>query len=151
MAIYLDLTPTQRAELKTYISNPPDDIPLERLKVVLLSGDGMKPPEISRKIGLHAINVRKWIHRYQAQGVDGLYTGKSPGAPRKLTDQQRADIAKLYAVNPRTLGLNFARWSLKRMKKYLIDRGLVVSVSVETVRLCLEMERAASSANRNGQ
>jgi transposase len=89
-------------------------------------------------VNLHPINVRKWIHRFNVYGMDGLRSGKSPGRPVVFTQKQRQQIAEIAATNPRTLGLRFSRWSLQNLRRYLIEKKIVKHISVETVRQILQ-------------
>ena len=136
--IHLVLTPHQLATIKKLLDQQPPDIPAKRLLIVRLAADGMKAPEIAKTVGLHEINVRKWLHRYEQRGVDGLrnQTG-AVGRPRLLTAQQRTEIARLYATNPREMGFKFMRWTLSRLQAYLIESGMVEHISVETIRQCV--------------
>src|SRR5690242_2032777 len=103
--LQLTLSPDEQATIEALIVHPPKDIPVKRLQIVLLAADGRGAPEISEMVALHPINVRKWIHRYKEKGIDGLRTGKSPGRPIVFDDGLRAEIVRLYATNPQTLGL----------------------------------------------
>ena len=38
----------------------------QRARIVLLSAQGRSVPEIGDEVNLHPINVRKWIHRFNA-------------------------------------------------------------------------------------
>jgi len=49
-----------------------DDLPLHRLQIIVLSVAGKRVSEISESVNLHPINVRKWIHRFNRYGLDGL-------------------------------------------------------------------------------
>ena len=138
MSLHLTLTPEQTKELRTYIANPLDDLPAHRLQIVAMAGRGLTVPQIASSIALHPINVRKWLHRYEQRGLEGLKDkGKSPGRPLVFEAGLRAEIKRLYATKPRKLGLPFADWSLARMRTYLINRGLVETISIETVRQCV--------------
>jgi hypothetical protein len=48
-----------------------------RAKIVLLSARRYGVHEISAAVGLHPINVRKWIHRFNRSGIKGLYPRRS--------------------------------------------------------------------------
>ena len=136
--LHFTLSPNQLATIEMLLARPPADIPLPRLQIISLAAQGMKAPKIAKTVGLHEINVRKWLHRYEQRGVDGLrnQTG-AVGRPRLLTTQQRTEIATIYASNPRALGLKFAQWTLERLKAYLIESGMVKHISVETIRTCI--------------
>ena len=109
----------------------------QRARIVLLSAQGRSVPEIGDEVNLHPINVRKWIHRFNAYGVEGLQSGKSPGRPPVFSEEHRDRVLSTARKNPRDLGPPFDRWSLQRLRDYLIERQLVPSISAETVRLIL--------------
>lgn len=116
------------------------DLPQSRLRIIQLSAEGRKVPEISKEVDLHPINVRKWIHRFNQRGIDGLRSGKSPGRPPLFTDAQRDKITRIASMDPRSLDLHFSRWSLQRLRQYLIEQGVVQCISVETVRQIIQSQ-----------
>ncbi len=105
-----------------------------RARVVLLSAKRLGVHEISLTVGLHPINVRKWIHRFNQRGIDGLYPRRSPGRPRLFDDGQRQEIVRLAQTAPDALGLEFSSWSLQRLRSQLIQRGIVGDISAEAIR-----------------
>ncbi|MCS7220338.1 MAG: helix-turn-helix domain-containing protein [Anaerolineae bacterium] len=109
----------------------------KRAHIILLSAQGYTVPQISLQVGLHPINVRKWIHRFNRYGLSGLQSGKSPGRPPRFTDEQKQTIIQLAQVSPSRLGLPFSRWSLQRLREYLIRSGVVDTISAETIRQIL--------------
>jgi len=139
MALYVrELEDDEWTELESmFEEQPKDEVPAQRLMVVLLSAQGQRVQDISREVDLHPINVRKWIHRFNAEGMDGLHSGKSPGRPPVFSDSQRDQIVSLANSDPRKLGFSFSQWSLQRMRKYLVDSKMVEQISVETIRQVL--------------
>lgn len=132
MTLYVrKLGEIEREQLELLMHRDESDLPRSRLKIV---SDGKRVPEISEEVELHPINVRKWIHRFNQSDFDGLRNGKSPGRAPLFTESQRRQIARIAMTNPRMLGLNFSKWSLQRLRKYLIEQGIVKCISVETVR-----------------
>ena len=61
----------------------------ERARIIALSWDGLTVPAIAAETGCHPNKVRRWLHRFNAAGLDGL--GDRPGAGRKrrITEAQR--------------------------------------------------------------
>ena len=43
-----------------------------RAKIILLKDEGYTVPEIRRATNHHDINIRKWIHRFNEYGVEGI-------------------------------------------------------------------------------
>ena len=80
--------------------------------------------EISTTAGLHPINVRKWIHRFNRYGLNGLYPRRSPGRPKLFTEDQRHAIVGMASTDPQELGLAFDSWSLQRLRYELTERGI---------------------------
>ena len=105
-----------------------------RAQIVLLSTQRVSVREISRRIGMHPINVRKWLHRFNVSGLNGLYPRRSPGRPRLFSDEQRKAIIGLATTNPQELGLSFDTWSLQRLRLQLIEQGIAPEISAETIR-----------------
>ena len=148
MALYVrQLKEAEQDRLERLIgrSDSENDLPTNRLQIVALSAEGKRVPEISEAVDLHPINVRKWIHRFNQDGFDGLRSGKSPGRPPVFTEQQREQISAIARNNPRVLGLHFSRWSLQRLRRYLIDQKIVQCISVETVRQIVQSTKGASN------
>ena len=141
MALYTrKLKQHERRSIELQLDAPEEDLPSHRLQIIMLSAAGKRVPEISEEVNLHPINVRKWIHRFNRYGLDGLRSGKSPGRPPVFNDEQRNRIIAVANTNPRLLGLHYSRWSLQRLRRYLIDQKIVEHISVETIRQILQSQ-----------
>lgn len=81
--------------------------------------------------------VRRWLKRYQAEGLDGLRDQHRGGRPAKVRAAYREQL--LYAVRrrPRSLGLPYSLWTLQRLADYLAEET-GIRVGYETVRLYLK-------------
>ncbi len=135
MALYARLpTHSERQRLETLQGFREDPELAKRAKIVLLSSQKRKIHEISSIVGLHPINVRKWIHRFNRYGIDGLYPRRSPGRPRLFDEEQRQAIVEMATADPQDLGLEFPGWSLQRLRSQLIQQGVVEEISAETIR-----------------
>src|ERR1700756_3019302 len=55
--------------------------------------EGASRSDAARRAGMDRQTLRDWVHRYNAEGVEGLYDRKPPGASPKLTAEQRAALA----------------------------------------------------------
>jgi len=138
MALYTrKLRQHEKRVIEDHLCSPEEDLPAHRLQIIMLSAAGKRVPEISEEVNLHPINVRKWIHRFNEYGLDGLRSGKSPGRPPVFSEDQRLRICDIANTNPRLLGLHYSRWSLQRLRRYLVERRIVEHISVETIRQIL--------------
>jgi transposase len=73
---------------------------IERARIVALSWDGLGVRGIAAEVGCHENTVRRWLHRFNAAGIDGL--GNRPGAGRKrrITEADRSAIIALARSVP---------------------------------------------------
>ena len=71
-----------------------------RARIVSLSWKGLRTSRIAEELGCHPKTVRKRLHRFNTEGIDGL--GDRPGAGRKprLTQDERSRIIALVAKDP---------------------------------------------------
>jgi transposase len=135
MALYVKpLRPEEQAQLEALQRAEEGSDLGKRVSIVLLSARRLGVHEISMVVGLHPINVRKWIHRYNQMGMSGLYPRRSPGRPRLFDENQRTEIVRLAQTPPNSLGLDFTNWSLQRLRFELIERGIVPEISAEAIR-----------------
>jgi transposase len=115
---------------------------IERARIVALSWDGLGVAEIAARIGCHENKVRRWLHRFNAAGIDGL--GDRPGAGRKrrITEAERsAIIALARSVPPGRLDRDGAgelwaeredgpaQWTLDTLAETARDAGIAVGRS----------------------
>ncbi len=70
--------------------------------------------------------LRDWVHRYNAEGLRGLYDLKRPGARPKLTAEQIADLARLVEAGPDPACHGVVRWRRVDLRDELERRFGVV-------------------------
>jgi transposase len=82
--------------------------------------------------------VRRWLRRYQAEGVTGLEDAPRPGGEPKTTPAYRARLLESVRRRPRALGQPFSLWTLQRLAEVMAEEtGL---------RVCDETGRRALKA-----
>jgi transposase len=135
MALYVRALKTdERVRLEEILRAQPQDEMGRRARIILMSADHAGVQEISAAAALHPINVRKWIHRFNRYGLNGLYPRRSPGRPKLFTEDQRDAIVGMASTSPQDLGLAFDSWSLQRLRYALTERGITPEISAETIR-----------------
>lgn len=107
-----------------------------RAKIILLKDEGYAVPEIRRATNHHDINIRKWIHRFNEKGIDGIMSKLHKHKPIKLTVEIEKKIVEIASKNPREgYGLSFSTWSLRVMAGYVSkELNLVDSISHTEIR-----------------
>ncbi|WP_339373157.1 helix-turn-helix domain-containing protein, partial [Paenibacillus elgii] len=69
---------------------------------------------------------------------DSLKPNYGGGRPPTFTAEQREAIIDLAQIPPHTIGYPFTNWSLSKLKEAAEERGIVPSISIETVRVILD-------------
>jgi len=71
-----------------------------RARMVALSWDGRRVPDIAAELGCHPKTVRARLARFDTDGVDGLRDGARPGRARRITEAERSRLIRLVATDP---------------------------------------------------
>jgi transposase len=73
---------------------------IQRAQMITHSWDGLRTTQIATRLGCHPQTVRERLHRFNAEGVDGLGDRPGPGRPRRLTEHDRGRIIALARSAP---------------------------------------------------
>jgi len=76
-----------------------------RAKIILLKDKDYSVPEIRMATNHHDINIRKWIHRFNEKGIEGIVSRKHMHKPtvKKITAEIEKKIVDMTTKNPRLL------------------------------------------------
>ena len=87
-------------------------------------------PAIAEKMVVCEATVRRWLHRFNRAGVDGLVDQPRSGRPPTYTPTEVGDVVAVSLTKPDDLGLPFACWTLDRLAAYLNEeRGIAIKRS----------------------
>lgn len=112
----------------------------QRAQIVLLAAEqGMVAPQIAAIVRLNEESVRRWLKRYEAEGIEGLKDDPRPGMAPVVTPEYRAQLVAAVRRRPRSLGQPFSLWTCQRLADYLADET-GIRVSDESVRRYLALE-----------
>lgn len=100
-----------------------------RLHAVLLVAQGMTCPQVGRMLGDAPRTVEYWVHRFERQGVAGLKERPRSGRPRRLTEEQLEEIARVLHGSPAEVGLGTHLWDGKALSAF-IEQQYGVKLSV---------------------
>jgi transposase len=103
--------------------------------VVLAVEQRLRVAEIAAIVRESEETVRRWLKRFQADGLAGLSDRYRGGAPCKVTPAYREQLLFAVRRRPRTLGLPFSLWTCQRLADYLAEQT-GIRVQDETVRYC---------------
>jgi transposase len=94
-----------------------------RLLAIAAVYDGMSREDAARLAGMDRQTLRDWVHRFNAEGADGLVNRPAPGNPRRLTLAQEAELAQWVEGGPGSAGLDhLARWRCLDLKGLILER-----------------------------
>jgi transposase len=73
---------------------------IQRARIITASWDGASVAELAQWLGCHPKTVYKWLHRFNADGLDGLADLPRPGLPRRISEHERGRIIQLARTQP---------------------------------------------------
>jgi transposase len=133
-----DLTPDQLCELDALYRTTRNVRLRARAQMILLAAEQcLTAAEIALIVRVDQETVRRWLKRYLSEGAEGLRDVPRPGAPRKVTAAYVEQLLAAVRRRPRSLGLPFSLWTLRRLADYLAEQT-GIRVEHETVRLHLK-------------
>ena len=111
----------------------------QRAQIVLLAAEqGMVAAMIGQIVRLNEESVRKWLKRYEAEGIEGLKDDPRPGVEPIVTEEYQTKLVAAVRRRPRSMGLPFSLWTLQRLADYMAQET-GIRVSDETVRRYLAL------------
>ena len=100
-----------------------------RLHAILLVAQGVKCPEVAALLGDAPRTVQYWVRRFEQEGFAGLADADRPGRPKKLDNQQLAEINIALRSTPREFGLSTNIWDGKTLSEF-IQRQFKIDIGV---------------------
>lgn len=110
----------------------------QRAQIVLASDARSSAGEIARVLQTDENQVRRVIREFNADGLASLRPPTGDGRPRRIDDAAREAIRSIALARPRDLGEPGTRWSLSRMRRYLVRQRVVSAISKEHLRRILQ-------------
>ena len=84
--------------------------------------DGMNRTDAARIGGMDRQTLRDWVHRFNAQGPDGLLDQWSKGSPPRLSPAQQAELAQLVETGPDRAAHGVVRWRRIDLQRVVAER-----------------------------
>lgn len=123
--------------LQQVVRRDRDRIKVRRAQVILASAQGSKVPAIAERLYFSPQHVRTIIKAFNAEGFDALVPKYCGGRPPTFSEEQRSLIIEYAKCPPDLLGRPFNRWSLEKLREFVIEERIVESISLETIRQIL--------------
>lgn len=103
---------------------------VERARILWLVLQGESVSGIARELGVGRATVRRWLRRFNADGIKGLADEPRSGRPPKYTPEEVGEVIAAAITRPTDLGLPFGSWTLDRLAAYLSEhKGIAMKRS----------------------
>jgi transposase len=143
--------PTRGAVARQY-ERTSNAIERTNCQMVLLADEGRGIMEIAWLVRRGREQVRKVLHRFQAEGLAGLAPRKRTGRPVEVTSAWMAELRRVIELDPHAVGVDSAVWTTRLLATYLAEvtghRAGIEVVRVHLHRLGYVCKRPTWSLKR---
>ena len=131
-------SPIELRQVHRWLEQPLQPWQRRRAEVLLLHAAGLPACVIAQLVQAHVNTVYADLRDFARHGLPSLSRPRTTGAPPSLSREQIATIWRLASQPPTTLGLPFGRWSLAKLRAYLIQQRVLRAISREHLRRVLK-------------
>src|SRR5262249_17418398 len=133
------LRPYEQKKLRRLKRQKTNAVNSRRARVILLSRGGVCNRDIALRCDCSAQWVRVLIHRFNERGLDGIswypwMCGCGKASRFKIDALER--IAEVDVSSPVAL-IGMTRWSLSKLRDYLVEQRIIAPISREWPRVLL--------------
>lgn len=137
-------------DLRAALSEIDGSRPSRRLIAAVAYRHGISQTELAEWFDVERKTVYNWLSRLEARPdalADAARDAPRPGRPAKLSDEQRAELARVLGSTPEAAGYDEAEWDPSLVRRH-VRREYGVEYSPASCRRLLDElgdgERAAS-------
>ena len=96
--------------LRSASARSTDGAQVRRLLALAMVLEGLPRSQAAALNGMDRQTLSDWVHRYNAEGIEGLKSRKSPGREPFLTEAQKAELRALVIQGPDPAIHKVVRW-----------------------------------------
>ncbi len=100
---------------------------------------GQSPQQVAEGVMVTSNTIYAWHKRWREQGMLGLQDAHRTGRPAKADAAYCQELGRLLDIDPSTLGLPFAIWTINRLRLYLAEQTSIL-LSYSRFRALLSRE-----------
>jgi transposase len=119
-------------DLREVAARTKDGPMVRRLLAIALVLEGHPREAAAQLNGMDRQTLRDWVLRYNAEGVSGLHSRRSPGRPAALTEAQMEELRTMVLEGPDPERTRVVRWRCADLREAIASRWSV-SVAERTV------------------
>ena len=87
--------------------------------------DGASRARAAALCGMDRQTLRDWVHRFNADGIDGLTSKTAPGRSPALSDEQMAELRQVVLAGPDLAKDGVVRWRCCDLQGVIAERFAV--------------------------
>lgn len=125
MAVRITRSELTAVELRAASAKCTDGAQVRRMLALALVLEGRPRTEAAALNGMDRQTLSDWVHRFNADGVDGLKSRKSPGREPFLTAGQKAELRELVIQGPDPEVHKVVRWRCADLRAEVARRWSV--------------------------
>jgi transposase len=110
MVVAITLREFTARDLRAGAARSHDAKAARRMLAIALVLEGTDRKTAAETCGMERQTLRDWIHRYNAEGLDGLADRRAPGRKPLLVTTQKAELAALVCAGPDPAVDGVVRW-----------------------------------------
>ena len=110
MAVSVTRAELSARELRAAASKAKDAKAARRMLAIALVLEGVDRRTAAENCGMDRQTLRDWVHRYNAEGLEGLSDRRSAGPKPRLSAEQKAELARMVREGPDPAVDGVVRW-----------------------------------------
>src|SRR3954469_15661239 len=110
VAVAVTRTDYTAVELRRAAARTNDGNAARRMLAIAHVLDGKTREEAAASCGMDRQTLRDWVHRYNAEGLDGLHDRVGSGPQPRLSREQEAEVAQWVRQGPSLAADGVVRW-----------------------------------------
>jgi transposase len=110
MAVAITRTDLSARELRVTAAKSKDARAARRMLAIALVLEGSDRKTAAESCGMDRQTLRDWVHRYNAEGLEGLSDRRSAGPAPRPSPEQKAELAQMVREGPDPAVDGVVRW-----------------------------------------
>lgn len=106
-------------ELKEFYRKTVKNKLARKYLAILKLYEGKTTQQVADELYVTPQIVRKWIHRWNEYGPNGLVSLPQSGRPSFLSEEEQAELIQDILKSPRDLGYDYSNWMLKIIAEHI--------------------------------
>lgn len=122
MAVAITRTELSGRELRVAAAKAKDANAARRMLAIALVLEGVDRKTAAESCGMDRQTLRDWVHRYNAEGMEGLSNRRSAGPTPRLSSAQKAELARMVCEGPDPTVDGVVRWRRVDLQRRIDER-----------------------------